>query len=133
MFDKEKTQIPTHYLYLLKSRKKINLLFGCFREPNECKFLFISQVLWDIYFTFKSVFILILLQVPEEFTFLQVVDLYFKIHFIFSVPFEPSLSQFMGVFEKHVYGIDGDTNLSPTVLLKAKAVFALDNQTSGDV
>lgn len=71
-------------------------------------------------------------QVPIEFNFLQVMDLYFKIHFIFSVPFEPSLAQFMGVFEKYVFGIESDTKISPVTKNKAKSLFSLPAQSNDD-
>lgn len=73
-----------------------------------------------------------LLQVPIEFDFLQVMDLYFKIHFVFSVPFEPSLVQFMGVFEKYVYGIESDTNIGPATKRKANSVFSPSVQSTVD-
>lgn len=50
-------------------------------------------------------------------------DLYFKVHFIFCVPFEPSLVQFMAVFEKYIYGLCGDTSLTPATRNKAISVF----------
>lgn len=51
-------------------------------------------------------------------------DSFFKVHFIFCVPFEPSLVQFMAVFEKYVYGLNGDVVLTPGTKNKAKSVFA---------
>lgn len=72
---------------------------------------------------FQFYFFLTLHQVPDNYDFLKIIDLYFKIHFIFCVPFEPSLVQFMTVFEKYVYRITGDTNVSPGNKNKAKNVF----------
>lgn len=52
-------------------------------------------------------------------------DLFFKLHFLFSVPFAPPLVQFMGAFERYVYEMENDTILTPTTKKKAKAIFSL--------
>lgn len=60
---------------------------------------------------------------PDDYNFLQVMDLYFKIHFIFCVPFEPSLAQFMSVIQRFVYGMECDVKLTPSTKNKAKLIF----------
>lgn len=62
-------------------------------------------------------------QVPNDYNFLQVMDLYCKIHFIFCVPFEPALAQFMAILQKHVYGMDCDVKLTASTNNKAKQIF----------
>lgn len=58
-------------------------------------------------------------------------DIIFKLHFIFCVPFEPSLSQFMGVFEKFVFGMENsDVVMTPANKKKAQQIFAIETQSS---
>lgn len=54
-------------------------------------------------------------------------DVFFKLHFLFAIPIEPSLVQFIGVFEHYIYKIETDTNLTPATKKKAQAIFSLDD------
>lgn len=56
-------------------------------------------------------------------------DMFFKLHFVFCVPFEPSLAQFMGVFEAYVYGMDSDdVVITPANKNKAQQIFSVEAQ-----
>lgn len=66
-----------------------------------------------------------ILQVNPGQSFLELMDMFFKIHFVFCVPFEPSLAQFMSVFEKHVYGMESDDiEITPANKIKAQQIFS---------
>lgn len=51
-------------------------------------------------------------------------DIFCKIHFIFCVPFDAPLVQFIGVVQKYVYEMESDTKLTPTSTNKAIQIFA---------
>lgn len=52
-------------------------------------------------------------------------DMFFKLHFVFCVPFEPALAQFMAIFEKYIYGIESnDVEITPANKNKAQQIFA---------
>lgn len=106
------------YFRILQSMRKVlstkspnfHISFASIRRhrKNRSSTWLFRKVSWmyvcKVYKTLKSSshFSYVYSQVPMDYTFVQVMDLFFKIHFIFSVPFEPSLIQFCGVFEKYV-------------------------------
>lgn len=63
------------------------------------------------------------MNVPHDYSFLKVMDLYFKVHFVFSISYDPSLVQFMKVFQYYVYDINDNASLSPATILKAQQIF----------
>lgn len=61
-------------------------------------------------------------------------DTFFKLHFVFCVPFEPSLAQFMSVFEKYVYGIESnDIEITPANKKKAQQIFSIGTQGASEI
>lgn len=60
-----------------------------------------------------------------NYDFVQVMDLFSKIHFVFNIPYEKSLVQFMTFFEKRVYQMNCfETELTSNSQLKAAAILS---------
>lgn len=49
-------------------------------------------------------------QVPSEFSFIQVIDLFFKLHKVFNLDFDKSIMQLMLFFGYFVYGMTNAQN-----------------------
>lgn len=60
-------------------------------------------------------------KVPEEFNFIETIDLFFKIHKIFNLKFHSNIKQLMTFLEKFVYEISVDENLI-TGMMRALAL-----------
>lgn len=71
-----------------------------------------------------SYFVSFYLKIPNDYSFIQVMDIYCKIHFIYCVPFEAPLAQFMGVIQNYVYEMECDTKLTATTKNKAMQIFS---------
>lgn len=54
-------------------------------------------------------------KVPEHFDFLNVIDLFFKIHFVFNIGFHNQIKNLFMVLQKHVYKIAGESSLIPSL------------------
>lgn len=60
-------------------------------------------------------------------------DLFCKIHYIFCVPFNPPLAQFMAVIQKYIYQMECDTKLTPTTKSKSEKIFIAEADAAGTV
>lgn len=56
-------------------------------------------------------------QVPIGYDLIQVIDLYFKIHFVFNLNFEPNLAPMLNFFKYFVYELRNDNFTPPTKML----------------
>lgn len=64
---------------------------------------------------YELIYISILSKVPEHFDFLNVIDLFFKIHFVFNIGFHNQIKNLFMVLKKHIYKIEGDASLLPSL------------------
>lgn len=66
------------------------------------KQMFICSSAWQINFNLFFCF-----QLPAEYTFVQVVDFYIKLHKLFRLPYHSKIKNLMFFIEYYVYEIDG--------------------------
>lgn len=72
------------------------------------------------------------LQIPETYDIISVIDLFYKLHFVFDVDFEPNVSPMMVFLQRFVYNMI-DRNRTPTNRMKEfwhKVNMVADNNAS---
>lgn len=67
--------------------------------------------------------IVFFLQVPESYTFIQVIDLAFKASKVFNIGFHKYVAPLFRVFEEYVYGMENGPMLTPKHLEDANLLF----------
>lgn len=60
-------------------------------------------------------------QVPTDFDFVAVFDLFFKLHHVFNLHYHPNFKNFMIFIEHYIFGIDASV-VSATIAKVAKKV-----------
>lgn len=55
---------------------------------------------------FDSLYFFMQLQIPSEYTFVDVADILFKLHYVFNIDFEPNIGPAMNFLRHYVYKIE---------------------------
>lgn len=71
-------------------------------------------------------------KVPKEFNFVEALDLYYKIHKVFQIPFHKHLQQVMGFIGAFVYQMNEDEALLSAKSLSFKHIISdsIDQQSN---
>lgn len=57
-------------------------------------------------------------QIPMDWSFTQVVDIFFKIHFVFKIEFDENIKNMMFFFKRFFYGLIIEKKKKPTTRMR---------------
>lgn len=95
------------------------ILHQCLQSNTQCTFTHKSslwRIIWCCWFNVQF-------QVPSNFNFIQALDMYYKVHKVFNIPFHKHLVQVMSFFSGFVYRMEEDIRMLTPKSLAFTSIF----------